>query len=303
MAMAMKGAMGVALAMAIALSIVLTVMADGECSAAAPCADSNNCCSQYGYCGTGEPYCGNGCRAGPCTPPSGSGGLGDILTTNLYEQLFPGHLSFYSYDKLIEASKLFPQFGTTGDSNTRKREIAAFAAHVTQETSGLKAIVEQTKDTYCDSTRAQFPCNDNHFNGRGPLQLSWNYNYGTCGNYLNINLLGNPDLVATDPLISFKSSLWFWNQYGDNVIPHIHDVITGNWNPNNADKAANRVPGFGVTIEIINGNLECGKQTKEADNRVRYFKDFCSRLGVSPGDNLDCRNMKPFYGVQLAAES
>lgn len=305
MAMAMKGAMGVALAMVIALSIVLTVMADGECSVAAPCPDKNNCCSQFGFCGKGDPYCGNGCQAGPCSggTPSGGGGLGDILTRNLYEQLFPGHLSFYSYDKFIEASKLFPQFGTTGDTNTRKREIAAFAAHVTQETSGLKKIVEQTSDPYCDSNRAEFPCNGKHFNGRGPLQLSWNYNYGTCGNYLKINLLGNPDLVATDPLVSFKSSLWFWNQYGDNVIPHIHDVITGNWKPNNADKAANRVPGFGVTIDIINGNLKCGKQSNAADNRVRYFKDFCSRLNVSPGDNLDCKKMKPFYGVTLVAES
>jgi len=120
---------------------------------------------------------------------------------------------------------------------------------------------------------------------------------------LKINLLGNPDLVATDPLISFKSSLWFWNQYGDNVIPHIHDVITGNWKPNSADKAANRVPGFGVTIDIINGNLECGKQSEQADNRVRNFKDFCSRLNISPGDNLDCKNMRPFYGVNRAAES
>jgi len=228
--------------------------------------------------------------------------LGDILTRNLYEELFPGHLPFYSYDKLIEASKLFPQFGTTGDSNTRKREIAAFAAHVTQETSGLKKIAEQTNDPFC-APSPEFPCNGRHFNGRGPLQLSWNFNYGPCGNYLNIDLLRNPDLVATDPLVSFESSLWFWNQYGDNVIPHMHDVITGNWKPSDADKAANRVPGFGVTIAIINGGLECGKQSAEADNRVKYFTDFCKRLNISPDDNLDCKKMRPFYSVNLAAES
>jgi chitinase len=221
--------------------------------------------------------------------------LGDILTITLYEQLFPGHLSFYSYDTLIQASKLFPQFGTTGNNTTRKREIAAFAAHVTQETSGLQEIVEQTNDTYCDSTQTQFPCNGKQFNGRGPLQLSWNYNYGTCGNYLNMTLLGNPDLVATDSLVSFEASLWFWNEYGDDVIPHIHDVITGNWNATNADVAANRLPGFGVTIDIINGDLECDQQSNEADNRVSYFKNFCTQLNISTGDNVDCKNMKPFY--------
>lgn len=121
--------------------------AQGTCSANAPCPDSNNCCSQWGYCGTGDAYCGAGCVAGPCTgggggggggtptPPSGSG-LGATLTRSLYEQLFPGHLDFYAYDKLIEAAKSFPQFGTTGDQNTKKKEIAAFAAHVWQETSG-----------------------------------------------------------------------------------------------------------------------------------------------------------------------
>jgi len=35
----------------------------------------NYCCSQYGWCGTGEPWCGSGCQSGPCygtvapTPP------------------------------------------------------------------------------------------------------------------------------------------------------------------------------------------------------------------------------------------
>ena len=119
--------------------------AQGTCSANAPCPDSNNCCSKWGYCGTGDAYCGEGCVAGPCTggggggggvtPPSGSG-LGATLTKSLYEQLFPGHLPFYAYDKLIEAAKAFPQFGTTGDEHTRKKEIAAFAAHIWQETSG-----------------------------------------------------------------------------------------------------------------------------------------------------------------------
>lgn len=133
--------------------------------------------------------------------------------------------------------------------------------------------------------------------------MNRNYNYGTCGNYIGVDLLNNPGLVATNNVISFKSSLWFWNQYGDNVIPHIHDVITGNWRPNGADQAANRVPGFGVTIDVINGDLECNKESSQANNRVQLFKNFCSRLGVDPGSNLDCKRMRPFYGVNAVAES
>jgi chitinase len=308
--MAKKGGVSMTMAVALAMSLlVVAVKAIGECSTASPCPDRNNCCSQYGYCGTGAAYCGSGCQAGPCTgggggtPPSpGGGGLGAILTRNLYEQFFPGHLPFYSYNALIEAAKVFPQFGTTGDTNTRKREIAAYVAHVTHETSGLTKITEQTSDPYCDASRPEFPCGNKHFNGRGPLQLSWNYNYGTAGSYLHEPLLQNPDLVATNSVISFKTSLWFWNQYGDNVIPHIHDVITGNWRPNSADQAANRVPGFGVTIDIINGDLECNKESAQANSRVSNFIKFCGLLNVSPGANLDCKRMRPFYGINIAAE-
>lgn len=81
------------------------------------------------------------------------------------------------------------------------------------------------------------------------------------------------------------------------MIPHIHDVITGKWSPHPADQNANRKPGFGVTILIINGNLECNKDSAGANNRVNFYKKFCSEMGVDPGSNLDCRNMKPFYGV------
>ncbi|KAL0281847.1 UNVERIFIED_CONTAM: Endochitinase EP3 [Sesamum angustifolium] len=36
---------------------------------------SNLCCSQYGYCGTSDAYCGNGCQAGPCYAPQGGNGV------------------------------------------------------------------------------------------------------------------------------------------------------------------------------------------------------------------------------------
>lgn len=34
------------------------------------CADSTNCCSQWGYCGTTSDFCGTGCKGGPCTGTS-----------------------------------------------------------------------------------------------------------------------------------------------------------------------------------------------------------------------------------------
>lgn len=43
---------------------------------------------------------------------------------------------FYTHEAFIEATRSFHGFGTTGDTNTRKKEIAAFLAQTSQETSG-----------------------------------------------------------------------------------------------------------------------------------------------------------------------
>jgi len=41
-------------------ALVGVALAQGECSPSNPCAD-NKCCSQFGFCGCGDPYCGEGC--------------------------------------------------------------------------------------------------------------------------------------------------------------------------------------------------------------------------------------------------
>ncbi|CAI0390996.1 unnamed protein product, partial [Linum tenue] len=38
-----------------------------------------------------------------------------------------------------------------------------------------------------------------------------------------------------------------------------HNVIVGQWTPLVADRAANRVSGYSVIINIIYGGLECGR--------------------------------------------
>jgi len=43
---------------------------------------------------------------------------------------------FYTYDAYFVATEFYPGFGMTGDDDTRKRELAAFFAQTSQETSG-----------------------------------------------------------------------------------------------------------------------------------------------------------------------
>ncbi|NJL61489.1 MAG: hypothetical protein HC903_06245 [Methylacidiphilales bacterium] len=99
-----------------------------------------------------------------------------------------------------------------------------------------------------------------------------------CGTALGIDLLNNPDLVSTDSAISFVTALWFW-MTSQPPKPACHNAI--------------RESGFGMTISIINGGLECGANAslegrQKAQNRINVYLDFCQRLGVSPGDNLSC---------------
>ncbi|KAJ7532932.1 hypothetical protein O6H91_13G026100 [Diphasiastrum complanatum] len=269
-----------------------------QCGSQTTCAN-NLCCSQYGYCGSTDSYCGKGCQSGPCTsggtPSSPGGGVGSIVTSQVFDSLFPNRNSFYTYESFIAAANKYPSFGTTGDSSAKLREIAAYAAHVQQETAGLQYINEISPGSdYCDSSNTQYPCaaGQSYF-GRGPLQLSWNYNYGAASSSVGSDILSQPGLVGSDPTISFEASFWFWTT-ASGSIPSCHDVIVGNWSPTQADSAAGRYPGFGLTIDIINGGIECGKATSQAQNRVTYYKQFCTQLGVDPGQNLDCTNMQHF---------
>ncbi|KAM7529535.1 hypothetical protein LguiB_032945 [Lonicera macranthoides] len=102
-----------------------------------------------------------------------------------------------------------------------------------------------------------------------------------------VDLINNPDLVATDPTISFKTAIWFWMTPQANK-PLSHNVITGRWNPSAADRSAGRLPGYG-------GGLECGKDLNDrVVSRVGFYKRYCDILGVSYGNNLDCYNQRPF---------
>ena len=121
-----------------------------------------NCCSVNGYCGTTDAYCVVGCQSGPChgpspppppappsppsppppptvhVSPSPETGVGRILTRALFDELYPNrNKTFYTYDAFIVAARAFPEFGRDGSQVKRRRELAAFSAHVQQETAGM----------------------------------------------------------------------------------------------------------------------------------------------------------------------
>ncbi len=222
---------------------------------------------------------------------------------------------FYSFKSFVTATKLFPDFLSEGDEQKQKRELSAFLANIAQETSGGWAdapggyfkwglyFLEENNSTnrsiYSDSTKVNYPpVAGKLYYGRGPKQLSWNYNYGQFSEAWfgsKDMLLQHPDLLSKDPVLSFASAIWFWMtpQYPK---PSCHDIMVGKWIPTKDDIQKGRVPGFGATVNVINGGIECGNPVEQERTlyRYKYFQFFCNYFHVPPGENISCKTQKPF---------
>ncbi|MGX9885054.1 glycoside hydrolase family 19 protein [Streptomyces sp. NPDC002276] len=219
-----------------------------------------------------EPYA---CDGGSGTP------VGNFVVSEAqFNQMFPSRNSFYSYSGLTAALSAYPGFANTGSDTTKKQEAAAFLANVSHETGGLVYIVEQNTanyPTYCDWSQSYgCPAGQSAYYGRGPLQLSWNFNYKAAGDALGINLLNNPWLVQNDSAVAWKTALWYWNtQSGPGSMTPHNAIVNG--------------AGFGQTIRSINGSVECdGKSPAQVQSRVDAYNRFTSILGTTPGGNLYC---------------
>lgn len=220
-----------------------------------------------------DPYT---CDGGGGNPPPSAFPVSEAQ----FHQMFPNRNSFYTYSGLTAALSSYPGFTNTGSEQVRKREAAAFLANVSHETGGLVHIVEQNTANYphyCDWSRPYgCPAGQAAYYGKGPIQLSWNFNYKAAGDALGIDLLNNPWLVQNNAAISWRTALWYWNtQSGPGTMTAHHAIVSG--------------AGFGETIRAINGSLECnGGNPGQVQSRINTFQRFTQILGTTPGSNLSC---------------
>ncbi|MFB9181599.1 glycoside hydrolase family 19 protein [Dactylosporangium sucinum] len=226
-----------------------------------------------------DPYACTGGGGGGTTPPPSTGGF--VVSEAQFNQMFPNRNPFYTYQGLVNALSAYPAFAKTGSDEARKQEAAAFLANANHETGGLVYIVEQNTANYphyCDMSQPYgCPAGQAAYYGRGPIQLSWNFNYKAAGDALGIDLLHNPNLVQTDPAIAMKTALWYWNtQRGPGTMTPHNAMVNG--------------AGFGETIRSINGSLECGgRNPAQVQSRVQAYQRFTQILGVGVGPgNLSC---------------
>ncbi|WP_306327770.1 glycoside hydrolase family 19 protein [Streptomyces venezuelae] len=222
--------------------------------------------------------CGGGGTTPPPTTPPPTGGF--VVSEAQFNQMFPSRNPFYTYAGLVSALKSYPAFANTGSDTVKKQEAAAFLANVSHETGGLVHIVEQNTANYphyCDSGQPYgCPAGQAAYYGRGPIQLSWNFNYKAAGDALGIDLLNNPWRVEQDPAVAMQTGLWYWNtQSGPGTMTAHNAMVNG--------------AGFGQTIWAINGSLECnGGNPAQVQSRVTKYQQFTQILGVPAGSNLSC---------------
>jgi hypothetical protein len=252
--------------------------------------------------------------------------LEKLLSAKKWDELFPNRYGldkqdakgkpkdFYSFEAFVTAAKAFPQFLSEGDEATQKRELAAFLANIAQETTGgwndapggyfkwgLCFLEEQghPQPAYIDVSNENYKAvKGKRYYGRGPKQLSWNYNYGQFSQAWygsKDTLLEHPEYLSKEPIASFASAIWFW-MTAQAPKPSCHNVMAGNWKPTAEDIKKGRLPGFGTTLNIINGGVECGKPvvTLKTKYRYEYYKYFCKYFNVDPGQNIECVDQKPF---------
>jgi hypothetical protein len=257
---------------------------------------------------------------------------------------------YYTYENLIKGMAQLEEFANGDDENTNKLEIAAFLANIAQETGakvpgdpyggpgcfiqegaggedpGFKAWHDCAFGG-CNKTRPfdclRFPnnwCPDGEvgYFGRGPHQLTHDYNYKAFGVTMEGDdgdkdkYLNDPDLLTTEPETGIAGSIWFWGHAeitGGSppdipFKPAAHNVAVGYWTPTNRDTTGVRTSNdvdcgrtkadFGIIINLINGGLECRRKVGDeileplnpeaAKNRVKYLKAIAAEMGVTIPD-------------------
>ncbi|WP_310384256.1 chitinase [Roseateles sp.] len=206
-----------------------------------------------------------------------------LPTQAQFELLFPQRISFYSYDGFVQAVRSFPEFAGSGTPTQRRQEMAAFLANIAHESDELKAVREYNQsnhDKYCSLEAGQSCAPGQQYYGRGPIQLSWNYQYLAAGRAIGLDLWADPDRVARDPKVAWQTALWYWmNQNGPGSMTPHRAMVSG--------------AGFGETIRSINGALECGQPAdsyagKQVARRIDFYQRAAAKFEVLPGAKQGC---------------
>lgn len=206
-----------------------------------------------------------------------------LPTRAQFDTLFPERIAFYSYEGFVEAVRRTPGFADWGDATQRRQEMAAFLGQIAHESDQLRAQREYKRenwDKYCRSDARLGCAPGQQYYGRGPIQLSWNYQYKAAGDFLGIDLWSDPDRVARDSTVAWRTALWYWMTQPGESTQTSHAAIRSG-------------AGFGATTRAINGPLECDKPAdtdarRKNAARTAYYQRASELFGVPLMHPLGC---------------
>lgn len=248
----------------------------------------------------------------------------------------------YTYTRFLRAIGKFPAFcgdytdGRDADAICKRSIVTAFA-HFAQETGGhiakdnisdnplgleewQQALVhvremgwsegEVGYTTGCgqnDWQNRRWPCGTGQgYFGRGAKQLSYHFNYGAFSEVMFNGdatvLLNNPGLVA-DSWLNLASAIWFFLTPQAPKPAMLH-VIDKTWVPSQRELNAGIGYGFGTTINIINGGIECGAQNRDKGqpvNRIRYWEglSYYYNIAIAADEENTCWQQTPYGSLNL----
>lgn len=128
------------------------------------------------------------------------------------------------YINAIEkASVKYPKFLNEADDTLNKKELCAYMSIVNWETDFMyfqelacqtSQYSENNNCNYIDKNTPWTP--GKQYYGRGPKQLSWNYNYLAFSQdfFGDDRLLRTPELVYDNATVGWASSMYFWMSNG-----------------------------------------------------------------------------------------
>ncbi|MFP6687297.1 MAG: chitinase [Polyangiaceae bacterium] len=204
----------------------------------------------------------------------------------------------------LEAAGKYPGFCGSDSDAVNVRELAAFLANVSLETNGAAAgetngglcfasevgcDAEGASCDYCSGLTAPWntappQCPFGYY-GRGALQITNPKNYHDTSMLVfgDDRLYQNPDAIL-EGATAWEASLAFWS----GVEGGLASSATSVQGRTTCHEAIVDSGDFGKTVEVINGNLECGNPgaafVAKTAKRVAYYKAylalFYNRLGL-----------------------
>ncbi|OIW07311.1 hypothetical protein TanjilG_11945 [Lupinus angustifolius] len=260
--------------------------------------------------------------------------ISDYFQVYQFENLFSKRntpiahaVGFWDYHSFITAAAIYQPlgFGTSGNKTVQMMEVAAFLGHVGAKTScgygvatggplawGLCYNHEMSpSQNYCDDYyKLTYPCSPGaDYYGRGAIPIYWNYNYGAVGESLKIDLLSHPEYIEQNATLAFEAAIWRWMTPIKKSQPSAHDAFVGNWKPSKNDTLEKRVPGFGITMNILYGDGVCGQGDVDQMNTIiSHYQYYLDLLGVGreragPHETLSCAEQKSFNPITKTASS